>query len=436
MITFGSVCSGIEAASVAWEPLGWRAEWLAEFDAFPSAVLAHHWPAVPNFGDMYTIRPMLDLGVIGAPDILVGGTPCQAFSVAGARGGLNDERGQLTLEYVRILNAIDDQRRAAGRAACVAVWENVPGVLSDKTNAFGCLLAALVGDTQPLQPDGGKWSNAGVAVGPTRSAAWRVLDAQYFGVAQRRRRVFVVASARCGIDPGAVLLEFDGVRRDLAPSREPGQDAAAFTTTSFGKYSAGVGTLRAEGGDIGGGSGTIIPCLDVDVCGTLTAGFGKLGAPEIDAYTAVPAYAIPGNWIGRAPENGGNATAPMVEVAPCQTRTDQHCVAYAFQPRIARNGRGDMGERVNALTAQAGVTGKGDAAPCVATAMQVRRLTPTECERLQGFPDGHTLIPYRGKSADQCPDGPRYKALGNSMAVPVMHWIGRRIDEALQEQTQ
>lgn len=428
MLTFGSVCSGIEAASVAWEPLGWRAVWLAEFDAFPSAVLAHHWPSVPNFGDMYTVRPMLDLGVVAAPDVLVGGTPCQAFSVAGARKGLNDERGQLTLEYVRILNAIDDQRAATGRPPCVAVWENVPGVLSDKTNAFGCLLAAIVGDTEPLQPDGGKWGNAGVAVGPERSAAWRVLDAQYFGVAQRRRRVFVVASARNDFDPAQVLLEFDGVRRDIAPSRSEGQDAAAFTASSFGKYSAGVGTLRAEGGDIGGGSETLTVGLDVDVCGTITAGFGKLGAPEVDAYTAIPAYGMPGNWIDRAPHHGGNSITPMLEIAPCQTTNDKHGVAYGFNS----NAQADQ-LRLNQEAAET-LTRSQYAA--VASQLQVRRLTPTECERLQGFPDGHTAIPYRNKPADQCPDGPRYKALGNSMAVPVMRWIGQRINDALQEQTQ
>jgi len=142
-----------------------------------------------------------------------------------------------------------------------------------------------------------------------------------------------------------------------------------------------------------------------------------------------PTYGIPGNWIGRQPENGGNAVEPMHDVSPCLTKTDRHGVAQpvAFQPRIARNGRGNMGDVVNALQAQSGQTGKGDAAPCVATAMQVRRLTPVECERLQGFPDGHTNIPWR--KSPEAPDGPRYKALGNSMAVPCMKWIGERIQQ-------
>jgi len=216
---FGSVCSGIEAASVAWHPLGWRAAWLAEIEKFPSAVLAHHYPDVPNLGDMTTIAARIAAGEVAAPDVLVGGTPCQAFSVAGLRGGLADARGQLTLSYVELANAIDDARSSRGEQPVIIVWENVPGVLSSKDNAFGCFLAGLAGESCELKPPGRKWSNAGCVFGPQRTVAWRILDAQFFGVAQRRRRVFVVASARDGFDPTAVLFEFEGVRRDLAPAR-------------------------------------------------------------------------------------------------------------------------------------------------------------------------------------------------------------------------
>ena len=172
-----SICSGIEAASVAWHPLGWEPLAFAEIEPFPRAVLAHHYPDVPLHGDFTRLR---DEAWIGAADVLVGGTPCQAFSVAGKRASLSDDRGNLTLEFVRLADAIDDVRRLEGRDPSVLVWENVPGVLSVKDNAFGCLLAALVGEDAPIVPPGGKWTHAGVVAGPQRQAAWRTLDAQYF----------------------------------------------------------------------------------------------------------------------------------------------------------------------------------------------------------------------------------------------------------------
>lgn len=226
MISYGSVCSGIEAASVAWHMLGFRASWFAEIEPFPSAVLAHRWPAVKNLGDMTRISSKVLAGMIDAPDILVGGTPCQAFSVAGMREGLSDPRGALTIKYVELANAVDHVRNARGDDETVVIWENVPGVLSSKDNAFGCFLGALVGESEELQPPGGKWKDAGCVYGPKRTAAWRVLDAQYFGLAQRRRRVFVIASARAGFDPCEVLFEREGMRRDTPPRRGEGQDIA------------------------------------------------------------------------------------------------------------------------------------------------------------------------------------------------------------------
>lgn len=177
---FGSVCSGIEAASVAWHKLGWEAAWLSEIEAFPSAVLAHHYPAVPNLGDMTALPERVLSGEIEAPDVLVGGTPCQAFSIAGLRNSLEDDRGLLTLKFVELANAIDNRRDSP----CTIVWENVPGVLNTKDNAFGCFLAALVGEDTPLEPPGKRWTNAGCVYGPQRTAAWRILDAQFFGVAR------------------------------------------------------------------------------------------------------------------------------------------------------------------------------------------------------------------------------------------------------------
>ena len=190
---YGSVCSGIEAASVAWHPLGWSPAWFAEIEPFPSAVLEQRWPDVANLGDFTRIASGIEAGTVAAPDVLVGGTPCQAFSVAGLRQSLDDERGNLTLKFVELADAISRKNPDA-----IVVWENVPGVLNTRDNACGCFLGALCGEAQPLEPAGKKWTDAGIVHGPARRVAWRVLDAQYFGVPQRRRRVFVVASASRG----------------------------------------------------------------------------------------------------------------------------------------------------------------------------------------------------------------------------------------------
>lgn len=402
-MNFGSVCSGIEAASVAWHPLGFRASWLAEIEAFPAAVLAHHYPEVPNLGDMTKIATEVLTGAVDAPDVLVGGTPCQAFSVAGMRAGLQDARGKLTIEFVRLADAIDHVRVARGKQPSITVWENVPGVLSDRGNAFGCFLGALAGEDCELQPSGKRWTDAGCVYGPKRAIAWRVLDAQYFGLAQRRRRVFVVASAREGFDPASVLFEREGVRRDTPPRRGPGQDTA----------------------------------------GTLASRTGAGGFPGTDE--ACSGYVQPVSAFG-----GGRTSGP-VEVAACLVAKGQKCdfevetfcvtgsithtlKAEGFDASEDGTGRGQPIVPVHAFDARQSdvlqygpISGPLDTGIPNATAIigsAVRRLTPTECERLQGFPDGYTLVPYRNKEAA---DGPRYKALGNSMAVPVMRWIGERI---------
>lgn len=403
IVTYGSVCSGIESASVAWEPLGMKAAWLSEIEPFPCAVLAHHWPRVPNLGDMTTIADYIRCGMVSAPPILVGGTPCQAFSVAGSRASLDDARGQLTLEYVRLLNAIDEQRKGD---ECVAVWENVPGVLNTKDNAFGCFLGALSGEDDALQPPGKKWSNSGCVFGPLRTVAWRILDAQYFGVAQRRRRVFVVASARNGFDPCQVLFEFEGVRRDIAPSRKTGKEITggirAGSHWDDGRNPHPTINQSHNTGVIGSSNQEIFSQRGGGIVAHRMVAFGEyptdetastMKARDYKDATDLVTYGIPGNWIGRKPENGGNATEPMNNIAPCQTVTDRHAVQYGGS---------------------------------------VRRLTPTECERLQGFPDGHTQIPWKGADKHECPDGHRYKALGNSKAVPVVRWVGERILDQLR----
>ena len=290
VVRFGSVCSGIEAASVAFGPLGWKAAWFAEVEPFPSAVLAHHYPETLNLGDMTTISRRVLTGEVEAPDVLCGGTPCQAFSVAGLRESLADERGNLTLKFVELADAIDHVRVTRGDEPSIVFWENVPGVLSTKDNAFGCFLAGLAGEDEPLEPPGGRWANAGAVYGPARAVAWRTLDAQYFGLAQRRRRVFVVASARDGLDPATVLFEWDGMRRDSAPSRGAREVAPTIPSRS----------------SAGGGLGTDFDCDGGVICMAHGQGGAEVASERSPTLTCnheapIAAYGIPGNWIGRKP---------------------------------------------------------------------------------------------------------------------------------------
>ena len=439
---YGSVCSGIEAASKAWEPLGWKPAWFSEIEPFPSAVLANHWPEVTNLGDMTKISDAVRTGDVEAPDVLVGGTPCQAFSIAGLREGLSDDRGQLTLSYVELANAIDAKRRERGEPEAIIVWENVPGVLSSKDNAFGCFLAGLAGESCELQPAGGKWTHAGCVSGPERVIAWRILDAQFFGVAQRRRRVFVVASARKGFDPAAVLFELDSVRRDSPPHRETQKAVAALTAR-------GVGTCGADDNQA--------------QAGHLIAFGGGNTAGHIDVATACTAHGISLDFDTETfAVHGTQDPDTNRELAHTLGRNNGQENAIVTEPfTLAIRGRseGSTVEVRNDGTANALLTPNGGRAGmgvgAIGWGMQVRRLTPRECERLQGFPDDHTLIEYGRKVSpekmdrdfakylmrggkmtfEECcgraADGPRYKAIGNSMAVPVMRWIGERIAAAL-----
>ncbi|WP_259677803.1 phage N-6-adenine-methyltransferase [Morganella morganii] len=358
-LTYGSVCSGIEAASVAWEPVGMKPLWFSEIEPFPSAVLAAHWPQVDNLGDMTKLAAAVRVGDVPAPDLLVGGTPCQAFSISGMRGGMSDERGKLTLSYVELADAIDDKREENNERPAIIVWENVKGVLSSEDNAFGCFIAGLAGEDEPLEPgarpEHGKsnqfwtwnkktsqhvasWPVAGCVIGPKRTVVWRVLNAKYLGVAQGRPRVFVIASAGEGFSPTEVLLEYQSMHGDCSESREARESHT-----------------------------------------------GKVGiCPE---KTGITIYRI-----------------------------------RSF---------GEYVESDHASTLKA--RDHKDSTDLIVTEDGVRRLTPVECERLQGFPDNHTRISWRGKDAADCPDGPRYRAIGNSMAVPVMRWIGERILAALPE---
>ena len=392
-MNFISICSGIEAASVAFGPLGWNAIAFSEIEPFPCAVLAHHYPETPNMGDMSKFRDWPE-ELFTQADVIVGGPPCQAFSVAGLRNGLNDERGNLTLTYAEMINHADAVRSFHGKPPVIVLYENVPGLLSDKTGAYGCFLAALAGESFPLEPAGGRWTDAGYVLGPKRAIAWRVFDAQHFQLAQRRRRVFVVASARDGFDPATVLFEWDGVRRDSAPSRDAGQGSA-------------IGTLG----------------------GTSPGGGWRFGADEAAAGQLIQAF-------------GGNNTAGPIDVATARNacasasgRMDFESETFLVQPTIVH---GTQDPCVSTETAFAlGRNNGGENVLAFAfaqseTPFAVRRLTVEECEFLQGFPRGYTAIPWRKKPASDCPDGPRYKALGNSWAVPCVRWIGRRIQAAIE----
>lgn len=472
-IAYGSVCSGIEAVSLAWEPLGLKPAWFAETDAFASAVLAHRFPHVPNLGDMTLLARRIRAREVAAPDVLVGGTPCQSFSTAGTRQGLADPRGALTLAYVEIANAIDQVRARSRRPPATVVWENVCGVLSDRGNAFGSLLGALAGEDRALEPPGKRWTHAGCVSGPQRRIAWRVLDAQYFGLAQRRKRVFLVASGRSDLDPAAVLFEREGLPRHPAPGSAPQEGASSVAGTraaSAGgrsRLSSPYGSVRVSVGFGNGQAPTELaaclmgapPRFDLStetilvqsvagaISHTLDTANGGKGCGEDGTGKGVPiiAFTAQGSGAdalgGRCPtlRAGGNRSSHANGgVVPA--------IAFAQNSRDELRWEGGHGQIAGALSTGGGKPGQGH--PMVLQAAshedhfvcepsgtgswglrwRVRRLMPRECERLQGMPDDHTLVPYRGKPAA---DGPRYKAIGNSMAVPCVAWIGARLQRAL-----
>lgn len=355
---FLSVCSGIEAASVAWKPLGWRAAAFSEIEPFPCSVLAHHYPEVPNFGDMTKFQDWPDATF----DLLCGGTPCQSFSVAGLRKGLADPRGNLMLTYGAI---------AAKHRPRWLVWENVPGVLSsDGGRDFGAFLGLL-----------------GVL---GYGFAYRVLDAQYAGVPQRRRRVFVVGCLGDWRAAAAVLFERHSLSGHPAPRRQAGERPTG-TLSARTEGGGGLGTDFELGGGLipqaFGGNNTSGP---IDVA-TACRAKGGSGHNDFESETFVAQRAIAFD----CKSSGQNGFGIGIELAGTQ-RAMGHANSHT-------NGGGHQ---------------------AVQTGMQVRRLTPRECERLQGFHDDYTAIPHRGKPAA---DGPRYKALGNSWAVPCASWIGERI---------
>lgn len=371
-----SVCSGIEAASCAWKSLGWKAVAYSEIEAFPCSVLKHHFPDTPNWGDMTKWRDWPRETI----DILVGGTPCQSFSTAGLRKGLDDVRGQLALGFSEIAKHYRPRW---------IVWENVPGVLSSGGGRdFGSFIGSLV--------------ELGYGL------CWRTLDAQHFGVPQRRRRVFVVGYLGNWRNSAAVLFEQESLRGDSKAGRKKRKGTAKGSADSVEVECRSCGVMWEPDGPIEccpvcGSHQSYIP----DKCGTLTDGAHMGGGLNgQDVYT------------GRIISTPKAFTATE---AKSTGTVEKNPTAIAFHA-TRRDGGRILGDLSPTVEAQWG-TGGGNV-PAITRAMQVRRLTPLECERLQGFPDGWTDVPHRGKAA---PDGPRYKAIGNSMAVPVMRWIGSRI---------
>jgi DNA (cytosine-5)-methyltransferase 1 len=440
-IRYISLFSGVEACSVAWYHMkNWKAQVFAEFDEFPSAVLAHQFPHVPNVGDVTKhdwkqYREKIEL--------VVGGSPCQSFSAAGKRLGLDDPRGNLALHFLRV---IDDIRPTW------FIFENVPGLLSsDNGRDFATFLREV--------------ENIGYG------CAYRVLDAQYFGVPQRRRRVFVVGH----IDgdwrrAAAVLFEPGGLSRDSPTSRKAEQAATSNTDEGIrergeywnGERIANTLTARADGQrmpDKDHFNGVVVPnvvgTLDTDINQKLnhqSAKAGHLLPVAIDLYNQEETGEV------HAPlrtAQGHGAPAVMYENHPSDSRIKEVDVAPTMTAKYGTGGgnvplikqtipihdqatrhSGKRGDRQDGKGNGLGIGKNGDPSNtltrndrhAVMADLVVRRLTPTECERLQGFPDGWTKIPWKGKPKEQCPDGHRFKAMGNSMAVPVMRWIGEGIE--------
>ena len=507
-----SICSGIEAASVAWHGLGWTPIAFSEIEAFPCAVLAHHWPYVPNLGDMTKFAEWPE-ELLAECDILVGGPPCQAFSVAGLRRSLDDARGNITLAYVRLLTHIDEVRKRHGRPPAIAVYENVPGLLSTKDNAFGCLVGALAGCDEAVETESGKWPKAGYVCGETRRVGYRILDAQYFGVAQRRRRVFLVAVPcelveRVGerVCPSEILSLRESLLGNPPTRSQQGQDAAQSSADGTGgrlqpcveaveeqpvfidramfnqgqnaQYDPQVTQDGVASSMVARGPAAVVWSASdqanaervVEATGTLNCNRGQRGGWIGPVAVPDPAYALSaGNQSKGGVFGSGRDSQDTFVVAFKQGQSEAAGGTFATDeygstavPAVAFTAK-DYGGGYGKANDGLGITEEGTGplqrcnTPAVAFkesqsgcrssdvhatidenkgsrrqegvfgAMQVRRLTPTECEYLQGFPAGHTNVIYRKKPAA---DGPRYRALGNSMAVPCMLWLGYRILKA------
>ncbi|HEX5790205.1 MAG TPA: DNA cytosine methyltransferase [Luteolibacter sp.] len=466
-----SLFSGIEAATVAWKPLGWECVAVAEIEPFPCAVLAHHYPEVPNLGDVSLVTED-QLKALGPIDLVVFGSPCQDLSVAGKRKGLAGERSGLFHIAMRIIGWA-----RANNGLRWALWENVPGAFSSNGGRdFAAVVEAMAGLAGVDVPPGG-WGYEGAAVGQDGLVEWAVLDAQWFGVAQRRRRVFALSDFGDWVGRCPVLLEPQGLRGDSAPRRESGEGSTTGAAPGV-DLRCGCGyrfdlSLGAYGcPNCEGDNGPAVSCqMTIMSSGQANAEIRvDGGAPALTCLHEAPiiAHTLRGEGFNASEDGTGRGT-PLVpvsvairgregggtaelgdEVAGC-LRASQgggdkpHVMApVAFPANLSGT------QHASAINLAPSMGAKNPTAVAFTTeqTMQVRRLTPRECERLQGFPDDYTLIPlprnirkqkrnepdeaYRAylDAHPMAKNGPRYKALGNSMAVPVMRWIGERIDVA------
>ena len=447
-----SVCSGIECASVAWHPLGFKPMGFSEIDPFRSAVLDYHYPEVKNYGDFTQIEKD-DIG--GSPDVLVGGTPCATFSIAGLREGISSERGNLALEFIRMVKRLNPRW---------VVWENVPGVLSSNNGRdFASFLTGL--------------AECGYGF------AYRVLDTQYIrtqrfprAIPQMRRRVFVVGHSRDWRCPSKVLFDREVLRWNPPPSRPKKQSLTRKTTFRLTRSDQHIqddkaGTIAAR--DYKSATDLVSEDLTI-IHGNFSRvngdGFKKDGATYTLTATEVPSI-YQGTFEARSADDG----APRVrkeDVASTLTARDyksqETCVV--FEPRSPDDGaprvkKEEVSPTLNAMTG-------GNRQPCVSIVFEpkspdgvprvrndftsptlnsmtggnitpcivdegvkaprqsiVRRLTPLECERLQGLPDNYTQVPYRGKPKEECPVSKRYEAVGRGMSINVMEFLGTRIME-------
>lgn len=337
-MTFGSVCSGIEAAQLAFKPFGFKQLWSSEIAEFPSKVLEFHYPSIPNIGDMTMLPELILDKKFEAPDLFCGGTPCQAFSLAGWKNGLADKRGQLTITFIEIANAIDKIRIDNNKERSIILWENVEGALNDKTNAFGNFIAGLAGFNEEIKAT--KWTKSGYLEGPERNVAWRVIDAKYFGLPQQRKRLYVLAGGK-DFRPDEILFEFDNknIIQEIKISNTSNKknEFNLFSNNNIEEKKTDKRIFYKD---------------DVKF--------------EIFREYTDCLYAAYGTkWNGNA-------------------------AAYNGSLYVAQNDR-------------------------------IRRFTPLECERLMGLPDNYTLV--NGNS-----DTNRFQAIGNSWAVPVVKWIGQKID--------
>lgn len=491
-----SICSGIESATVAFHPLGWKPLAFAEIEAFPSAVLAHHYPHVPNLGDMTRYREWPE-ELLAECELLVGGPPCQAFSIAGQRRSLDDERGNLTLTYVNLIDHIDTIRRKHGRDPIAALYENVPGIYSTRDNAFGCLVGAICGQDAPVETETGKWPTAGILWGEKRRVGYRTLDAQFFGLAQRRRRCFLLAVPNELVErvgdracPSEILSIAESLRGDSPPRREAGEKPAP-TISAHTKGGGGLGTdfeldggliahsLRADGFDAsedGTGRGTpLVPvaiqeraiCENSDA-GPDGAGFRTDGVSyTLEARTTPQAVAFSCKDYGVDASEISPTLRAMGYDKSHANAGGQLAVAIPINMQAAAKNGAKSPNMV-------GVGIDGDPSPtlntndrhAVAVAFDLRGCEggamlegPHDTANIRAASGGSSRsyvagpMQVRRLTVEECEalqgfprgytaityrnkpaaDGPRYKAIGNAMATPCMFWIGWRIDRALRQ---